>query len=111
MNTDRATLIARIERFAAESGLKPSVVCHYAIRNQRFHDNLLDGRNYWHGTAERLLNWLSSTDPKNVGASPASRQPAQKSRKSLKHTVSGAETNAPNSARRNRNRTDRSLRR
>jgi hypothetical protein len=57
---DRQHLINKIEQFSDASGLKPSTICQYAVLNGRFYDNLVSGRDYQIGTAQRLIDWIDS---------------------------------------------------
>jgi hypothetical protein len=55
---DRQELIRKIEAFSQASGLKPTTVCQYALQNRRFYDNIVAGRDYQVGTAQRLTEWM-----------------------------------------------------
>jgi len=57
---DRQELIYKIEAFSAASGLRPSTICQYALLNRRFYDNLVAGRDYQVGTAQRLVEWMDT---------------------------------------------------
>lgn len=60
---DRQDLISKIEGYSADSGLKPSTICQYALSNRRFYDNLLAGKDYQVGTGERLVAWMQKHPP------------------------------------------------
>jgi hypothetical protein len=93
MNADR--LIERIKQASALTGMTPATLCQYGIRNSRFFQNLLDGKDFQHGTATRLLKYLdglSSADIDNSAGESAAGQPDQKSQKSPEQSVSTSET-------------------
>jgi len=63
---DRATLIQAMDDYCRRAGLKPSTVGQYALRNRRFYDNLVAGRDFQVGTAERLLAWMHDNPPREA---------------------------------------------
>jgi hypothetical protein len=57
---DRTDIIRAIESEAAASGLKPTTICQYAIKNRHFYGNLVSGLDYRVGTAHRIMIWIEA---------------------------------------------------
>ena len=53
-------LIDRIDRFAAATGLEPSTICQYAVRNSALYSRLKAGGECLPRTASRLLSWMDT---------------------------------------------------
>lgn len=59
---ERTHIIAAIEAEAARSGLKPTTICQYAVKNRNLYDNLVNGLDCQIGTARRLLDWIAARE-------------------------------------------------
>lgn len=65
---DRETVIKAIEDFSATSGLKPSTICQYALRNRLVYDKLKNGGSPGFSSIERLMDWMRDyTESHSVG--------------------------------------------
>ena len=54
---DRISTIKAIDSYAADSGLKPTTICQYAIANRKFYDRMQTG--YFHEVhAQKILDWI-----------------------------------------------------
>ncbi|MEE4209684.1 MAG: hypothetical protein V2I43_10490 [Parvularcula sp.] len=60
-------IIDRIEAHAARTGLEPSTICQYAVRNSALYRRLKDGGECLPRTSARLLRWIEA----NAAASDA----------------------------------------
>jgi hypothetical protein len=56
-------IIRAIDAYAERSGLKPSTICQYAVRNWRLYDELSSGRECLPRTARRLMAWIHDNPP------------------------------------------------
>lgn len=63
----RTRIIKAIETYSDVTGLKPSTICQYALRNRRFYDNLVTGGDYLSSSAERLMDWIRAHPAKGRG--------------------------------------------
>lgn len=59
----RTEIIKAIEAYAAQSGLKPSTICQYAVRNRRLYYRLLARQEQDEALAQRLLHWMRDNPP------------------------------------------------
>lgn len=64
----RSQIIKAVDDYCAETGLKASTVCQYAVRNRHFYQNLKDGSDYQVGTADRLMRWIEENPAHARGA-------------------------------------------
>lgn len=63
----RTRIIKAIETYSDVSGLKPSTICQYALRNRRFYDNLVTGGDYLSRSADRLMEWIKANPAQGKG--------------------------------------------
>lgn len=66
-----AEIIAAIDGYAARSGLAPSTVCQYALKNRLVYDRLKTGGSCSVKTVERLLGWMHDNPPSSDAATEA----------------------------------------
>ena len=66
---ERTHIIAAIEEAAALTGLKPSTICQYAVKNRKLYDNLVGGLDCQFGTAKRVLDWIAEAKADRARAS------------------------------------------
>lgn len=57
-------IIKIIDDYAAQSGLKPSTICQYALRTHRLYDRLKAGGECLPSTAKKLIAWVKANPPK-----------------------------------------------
>lgn len=57
---ERTVIITAIEEAAALTGLKPTTICQYAVKNRNLYDNLVRGLDCQLGTAQRVMDWISA---------------------------------------------------
>lgn len=56
---DRQQIIKSIDDYASASGLKPSTICQYAVKNRNAYDRLVSGSLSLR-TAEQILEWIAA---------------------------------------------------
>jgi hypothetical protein len=61
---DREQIIKAVDDYAAATGLSPSTICQYALRNRKVYDRLKDGGTCSFASAEALMAWITANPPK-----------------------------------------------
>lgn len=56
---DRQQIIKSIDEYAEATGLKPSTICQYAVKNRHAYDRLVSGSLALR-TAEEILSWMAN---------------------------------------------------
>lgn len=64
----RTEIIKAVDAYAEASGLKQTTICQYAVQNRHFYDNLVGGKDYQVGTADRLIEWMRANPAEARGA-------------------------------------------
>lgn len=59
---DRNHIIKAIDEYARVSGLKPSTICQYAVKNRHAYDRLVSGSLSMR-SAEQILEWINENPP------------------------------------------------
>lgn len=66
---DRISTIKAIDAYAKASGLMPTTICQYAIKNRKFYERMKSG--YFHeDRAQRVLAWISKQKASQPEARP-----------------------------------------
>lgn len=60
----QAQIIKAIDDYAKASGLKPSTICQYALKNRKVYDRLKNGGSCSFASVEALLAWMDENPPK-----------------------------------------------
>ena len=56
-------IIAAVDEYAAHSGLAPSTICQYAVKNGKLYRSLHSGAECLPRTAKRLMAWMDENPP------------------------------------------------
>ena len=64
---DRNQIIKCIDDYASASGLKPSTICQYAVKNRFAYDRLVSGSLSMR-TAEDIIEWMTANPVSSEGA-------------------------------------------
>jgi len=65
---EREKIIQAIEDYSRASGLAPSTICQYALRNRKVYQRLKAGGTTSIASAQNLLNWMRDNPPSQEGA-------------------------------------------
>lgn len=60
---DSSSIIAVVDDYAARSGLAPSTICQYAVKNAKLYRSLHEGSECLPRTAKRLMAWIDENPP------------------------------------------------
>jgi len=74
----RSEIIAAIDAYGAETGLKPSTICQSAVQNGRLYDRLKRAEEHDAVVARRVLDWIEADRKARLSVSPAA--PASEAR-------------------------------
>jgi hypothetical protein len=66
MSEEMQTLLAEIERHAAESGFAASTICREAVNDGGFARRLREGGQCLPATASKLRRWLAANPPETL---------------------------------------------
>lgn len=63
---NRADIIKSIEAYSEASGLAPTTICQYALRNRKVYDRLKSGGSCSVASVEALARWMDENPPKEM---------------------------------------------
>jgi hypothetical protein len=60
----RDEIIKAVDDYSRASGLAPSTICQYALRNRKVYERITQGGNIGLASIERLMSWMRANPPK-----------------------------------------------